>query len=106
MSSLSPSLSSSVSVESGMPSLSQSAGGGGAVGTVPGPVGFSGVPAGRMIGDFDFGVFLLNLPERTYSWKRVGDGSPFTIVRKSVIEAGTTTVMRRVLLAVDGRART
>jgi hypothetical protein len=101
----SPSLS-AVSVESGMPFLLQSGGGGVAEpGPVPGPVTGDAAP-GSTIGDFDTGVFLLKLPDSTEIWKQVGAAAPLTIERNVVPTAGTTTSIWRVLFALDGRART
>src|SRR4051794_19546306 len=93
-----PSLSSSLSVESGVPSASQSAAGGGVVPTVPGPSLIVEAFAGSTIGERDFGVFLLGDPEKTPSRKRVPTGAPLTTSSSLVMPGGTTTDMRRVLL--------
>src|SRR4051794_35898225 len=124
MASLRPSLSSSPSTMSGVPSPSQSGSGGGVgavvvagvvvvvvvvvvgaavpgvVGTGPeGPTGAD--PAGRTIGERDFFVAGPRTFVKTAIWKRVA--WPFT--RNVVTTAGTTTSMR-VFVALRGRTRT
>src|SRR3954447_10135854 len=120
MASLRPSLSSSPSTMSGVPSPSQSGSGGGVAAVVvegvvvvvvgaavpgvvgTGPEGPTGAdPAGRTIGERDFFVAGPRTFVKTAIWKRVA--WPFT--RNFVTTAGTTTSMRD-FVALRGRTRT